>query len=222
MATPERIESLQVEVEELVSTLECTLEEIQANSKMTPFDVETESSKNDPTSIYFVPENHAQRQAFSCLVTDELILRGLDINGTLEEWWEMLQEAMKGESTIARLSKEISHGEVKEGAYFLLMQTLPCMLHMENCNGIKILTMVLIEGLSNAKKKMLYQDINAEGVRVSHFISDIQSIINKSVIGTQDDPCQWMCPFDSKKRRLVLLQWTMCAHDALLILLNMF
>jgi hypothetical protein len=206
MATQERVESLHAEVEELVSTLKCTLEEIQAESKMSHVDIEVEappaSSTSDAASIHFIPESTAQRQAFSCLITDELMLRGLDITGTLETRREMLLEAMKGESVIIRLSKEIAHGEVKEGAYFLLMQTLPCVLHMENRNGIKILTMVLIEGLSNAKKKLLYMDTSAEGTRVSRFISDIESLINTTIIGTEDDPCQWMCPFDSQKKEI--------------------
>jgi hypothetical protein len=38
---------------------------------------------------------------------------------------------------------------------------------MENRNDIKLLTMVLIEGLSNAKKKLLYSDVSAEGTRVT-------------------------------------------------------
>jgi hypothetical protein len=73
---------------------------------------------------------------------------------------------------------------------------------MENRNGIKILTMALIEGLSNAKKKVLYPNINAEGTRVLHFITDMESLINKTILGTADDPCQWMCPFDSKKKEI--------------------
>jgi hypothetical protein len=206
MATPERVASMEVEVEELLSTLECALEEVQAESKMTRSDVEidvpSQSSMCDPQSIHFCPTNDMQRQVLSRLITRELILRGLDIHGSLEARRENLRIALKGESTINRLSKEIAHGEVREGAYFLLMQTLPCVLHMENRNGIKLLTMAFIEGLSNAKKKLLYTDVNAEGRRVLQYISDIERIINRSILGTDDDPCQWMCPYDAKKKEL--------------------
>ena len=161
MATPERVASMKVEVKELLATLEGALEEIQAESLMSRVDVElaTIPSQSDPQSIHFCPTNATQRQSFSRLVTNELILRGLDITGTLETRREKLVDAMKGELTINRLSREIAHGEVREGAHFLLMQTLPCVLHMENRNGIKFLTMALIEGLSNAKKKHLYTDV---------------------------------------------------------------
>jgi hypothetical protein len=65
-----------------------------------------------------------------------------------------------------------------------------------------MLTMVLIEGLSHAKKKSLYPEKNAEGTRVSCFVSDIESLINRTILGTKDDPCQWMCPFDAQKKEI--------------------
>ena len=55
---------------------------------------------------------------------------------------------------------------------FLLIQAIPCILHMEIRVGIKILlTMLMIEVLSNANGKLLYTDIQAEGMvqpRASH------------------------------------------------------
>jgi hypothetical protein len=107
---------------------------------------------------------------------------------------------LKEEATITRLSKEMAHGEVKEGAYFLLMNALPCVLHMENRNGIKILSMLLIEGLSNAKKRLLFIEVNAEDTRVSCFVSEMVNLFNMSILGSCEDPCQWICPFDPKRK----------------------
>jgi hypothetical protein len=206
MATPEHVETMQLEVAELITTLNGALEEIQAQSKMVRHDVEVEdplpSSRTDAASIHYVPMNALERQSFSQLLSNELMLRGLDISGSMELRRESLRESLQREVTVSRLGKEITHGEVKEGAYFLLMHTLPCVLHMENRNGIKLLTMVLIEGLSNAKKKSLYPDVNAAGTRVVRFVSDIERIINTSILGSEDDPCQWMCPFDPKKKEI--------------------
>ena len=194
------------EVEELVSTYEKTLVDILANSRMTRSDVELEMPKqgslNDVASIHCCPQSASQIQSLSRLFTSELILRGLGFDGTLEVRRERLRLALRDEATIARLSKEIVHREVKEDAYFLLMQTLPCILHLENRNGIKILSMLLVEGLSNAKKKLLFTNVKAEGSRVSQFIAHVECIINQSILGTPNDPCQWMCPFDFKKKKL--------------------
>jgi hypothetical protein len=85
IATPETVESMCAEVQELVLLLECAFGDIQENLKMAPFDIESESSKHDAASIHFQPENYTERQGFSLLITDELILRGLDASGTLEE-----------------------------------------------------------------------------------------------------------------------------------------
>ena len=161
-----------------------------------------ESSLNDSNSIHFSSASPTERQSLSRLLTNKLILQGLDVDGTLETRRERLRAALKNEAMIARLSKEIAHGDVKDGAYFLLMQTLPCVLHMENRNGIKILSMVLVEGLSNAKKKLLYTEVSAEGARVTRFVSEMEYLINSSILGSEDDPCQWMCPFDFKKKEL--------------------
>ena len=73
---------------------------------------------------------------------------------------------------------------------------------MENWNGIKLLTVNFIEGLSNAKNKLLHTDVNAEGVRVSRFVADVEKIVNQSMIGREDDPCQWMCPFHPKQTEM--------------------
>ncbi len=206
MATPERMSSMKGEVEELVSTYEKTLVAILANSRMTRSDVELEMPKqgslNDVASIHCCPQSASQIQSLSRLFTSKLILRGLGFDGTLEVRRERLRLALRDEATSARLSKEIVHGEVKEDAYFLLMQTLPCILHLENCNGIKILSMLLVEGLSNAKKKLLFTNVKAEGSRVSQFIAHVECVINQSILGTPNDPCQWMCPFDFKKKEL--------------------
>jgi hypothetical protein len=64
---------------------------------------------------------------------------------------------------------------------------------MENGNGIKLLTMVLIEGLSNAKRN------HCTPIK---FVSYVKHIINTSILGSEDDPCQRMCPFDPKKKEM--------------------
>ncbi|KAI2490253.1 hypothetical protein MHU86_24329 [Fragilaria crotonensis] len=88
MATPEHVETMQLEVAELITTLNGALEEIQAQSKMVRHDVEVEdplpSSRTDAASIHNVPMNALERQSFSRLLSNELMLRGLDISGSME------------------------------------------------------------------------------------------------------------------------------------------
>jgi hypothetical protein len=206
MASPERIQSIKAEVVELLSVLKNALDEIKAESTMRCHDLDVEqplvSSITNASSIHFLPQNAIEMRLFSQLLSDKLMLRSLDTGGSVETRRARLRDSLKRESTIVRLTNKIEHGDAKEGAYFLLMNTLPCILHMENRNKIKLLTMIVIEGLSNAKKKLMYLDVNAEGVRVSQFVSDLEGLINKSILGTADDPCQWMFPFDPKKKEV--------------------
>lgn len=44
--------------------------------------------------------------------------------------------------------------------------------------------------------------MNAEGRRVSQYISDIEQLINTSILGIVGDPCHWMCPYDANKKEL--------------------
>jgi hypothetical protein len=60
--------------------------------------------------------------------------------------------------------------------------------------GLKVLTMLLISGLSNARKHLLYQDESAEGKHIEHFFTDIESILNTTIIGDDMGPSQWQCP----------------------------
>jgi hypothetical protein len=52
------------------------------------------------------------------------------------------------------------------------------------------------------KRMLFYQDVSAEGTRVSHFISDVQNLINRLIISTNADPCQWICAFDSRTKEI--------------------
>lgn len=85
---------------------------------------------------------------------------------------------------------------------FLLIQAIPCILHLENRIGIKILTMLFIEGLSNAKKGQLYPEVHAEGPRVEMFFQRVAAIINKQVLGTADNSAEWQCATDDKMKEI--------------------
>lgn len=83
-----------------------------------------------------------------------------------------------------------------------MVSALPYALYLENRNGIKVLTTILIKGNLNAKKKLMYMDVNAENTRVTRIIADNERIINISIFGSKYDLCQRMCPFDRKKKEV--------------------
>ena len=94
MASPERVATMQAEVALLVSTLERALVEIDEESRITRFDAELddppEACFKDNMSVHYSPDTANQKQSYSRLLTNELILRGHDIDGNLNARRERL------------------------------------------------------------------------------------------------------------------------------------
>jgi len=202
--TPENLSRAQLELNRLTAGLSGSIETVDRESRLQPDDVEEavpESDRN-PASIHFHPETAEEKLKFGELLSAELILRGMSPVGRLSTKVETLLKAVRAEAKIRLLLTELEHGSPSEGAMFLLIQAIPCILHMENRVGIKILTMLMIEGLSNAKKKVLYTDIQAEGPRVAHFFRRVAAIVNKQVLGTNENLAEWECVTDNKKKEI--------------------
>ena len=89
---------------------------------MTRSDVELEpmmDSLNDVMLIHNSPVTVSQKQSLSPSFTNELILRGLSVDGALEMRRERLQHSLKGnEATIERLSKEFRIERSKKARTF--------------------------------------------------------------------------------------------------------
>jgi hypothetical protein len=100
-------------------------------------------------------------ERFSELLSDELELRSLDMTGTLEEMRQRLRESLSHESRLRILLDQVSHCEGIAAALFFVMQAVPCILHCENRVGIKIFTMISIEGYSNAEAGLILNEISA-------------------------------------------------------------
>jgi hypothetical protein len=63
----------------------------------------------------------------------------------------MMQEALQHENRMRLLLDQVNHCEGVGLALFLVMQTVPCILHCENRACIKIIWMVISESFSNAE-----------------------------------------------------------------------
>jgi hypothetical protein len=208
MMTEESLAQGRLELELLTAGLQGNLALIDEGSKMQLDDVETVTPASDrnPSSIHHLPETAAERLQFGLLLSDELVLRDMSPLGTLVVKRDSLLKALVAESKIRLLLTELAHGTPSEGAMFLLIQAIPCILHLENRVGIKILTMLFIEGLSNAKKGKLYQEVPAEGPRVEMFFRRVAAIVNKQVLGTAENSAEWQCATDDKMKEIGTIQ----------------
>ena len=99
------------------------------------------------------------------LLFEESLLRDLNFIGKpIETLRSELKEELLREKKLKELDEKLKHVTPNEGVTFLILQMIPCMLHMETRVGIKIISLTLQDSLSNAKGGLLQStsDINNE------------------------------------------------------------
>ena len=157
-------------------------------------------------SIHYQPATGAKRLAYSRLINAELRLRDLSEIGNLLERRERLRSALVDEIRLKRLTETLHHCTPREGALFLLHRCIPCILHLENRVGLKFLYMLLVEGLSNCQKGLLLGHIVHEGPRTKTFLHQVADIVNQKLIGTDENPGQWKCPYSETSREIGIVK----------------
>eukprot|EP00978_Attheya_sp_CCMP212_P031770 scaffold121323_cov32-Attheya_sp.AAC.3 len=120
--------------------------------KLEDADKPQKTSQSNPKSIHFIPQTLTENAKFSNLLIRELLLRELPAMGDITLRRERLRDTLRRERFMRRLQKQSEHGTVEDSALFLVMQSIPCILHCSNRVNLKILTMLLMDGLSYAKK----------------------------------------------------------------------
>ena len=70
---------------------------------------------------------------------------------TCDELQQLIKVLMEEETRLAALLNSLEHCNTKDGVLFFVEQAIPCILHLENSTLLKALTMLFIEGLSNAQ-----------------------------------------------------------------------
>jgi hypothetical protein len=150
----ENLEKKAKEIDSLKKLVSTAYEDIQNSTKLQKNedpDHPPVNAENKSNSIFFVPKTTAQSKRFNMLITNELDLRKLLLVGSLSERKRRLKEAVRNERKLEILIKDLAHSQNQENALFLLLQCIPCILHLENHIGLKMLTMLLIDGLTSAK-----------------------------------------------------------------------
>lgn len=73
---------------------------------------------------------------------------------------------------------------------------------MENRTGLKLLTLVLQEGISNIYAKTIYSHISHDGPRMTFFLTKIEEACNEKIWGATTRPTAWKVPFNWKDKKL--------------------
>jgi len=201
-----RLREVGEQIESLEEALAAQLSEIDNKTKINRDSnvsvLEHSGEAKNPRSIHFEPETTSERQQYSKFINDELKIRDLSRDGGLLVRRERLRAALVDEIELKRLIETFAHCSPKEGALFQLLRCIPCVLHMENRIGLKMVYMCLVEGLSNCKEKVIFCAIEAEGTRIKAFLAALNTVVNTEIIGTLDVPGQWKCPYIEKENEI--------------------
>jgi hypothetical protein len=133
-------------------------------------------------------------------VANNLLLRNLQLASDLSAMREMLKAALAKEFTLREIQEDLSWGTINLwSAFYLVINAIPCILHMENRVGLKILTSLLCLGLDNWVAGVCGEG-SCKLVRMKNFIQKIEAICSTTIWGHEDCPVTWRCPYDAEKK----------------------
>jgi hypothetical protein len=114
--------------------------------------VGTISAANLKSIHHYVPTTFAEKRTYSNFITDELILNELETEGDLVMRKEGLVSVLQVERQYRNLEQKIRHGTPKKNILVLMMQAIPCILHYAKRVNLKLLSVLLTNGLNNNAK----------------------------------------------------------------------
>jgi hypothetical protein len=182
---------LQERMDEYTNSCGSCYKEIMAQSKIVynPTEINRFGNKYNIDFDYNGEENDDMDIIFfNSLVNDELILRKLPTYGSLNERRNRLLQFLRTEQRLAGIHDAITRTtEGKEAALMLIKQAIPCIMHMENRVGEKVITMLLSVGAERFQKERRIASLDG-------YVERMQTIVRTRILGTRLRPKQWKFP----------------------------
>lgn len=144
----------------------------------------------DPTNVEYDPKNSREWANFlDNYVVPDLIALGLDSdNGTPDVLRERLQTALEHiawRSALVEMESACAYPEALAQIY----QCVPCIMHLENRCGEKIIKMLLVEGFNERETE----------ADVDRLVKQVERIVNTQILGSPLRPTNWRL-IESKDR----------------------
>jgi hypothetical protein len=194
------VQKCQAAMDELIEEHNVTMEAVKS-SKLIFYTEERnqQSASSDVHSIDFLPVSIKEAEKYSELLLDECILRGIDIFDVDEEdRRNILRTHLSVENEIRRFQDNLAHCSVKEDSLYASLYAIPCILHMENRCNLKAMTMMFIDGLSNAQGSLLPETVAIQSMasRENIFVGSVEEVMNSSILGDEFNRTFWRCPVE--------------------------
>ena len=199
-------EELLQEVERLKVSIQLDLEIVSQRSKAKYYsNPSSHAQLSNKHFIHFIPMNDDDRDAFVDLLADKLILRRMSPTGGLEKFCQQLLQELIVEDKLCHHLDKLQHCNTWEACLILILHKIPCILHCENSVGIKLLTMLLIEGFSNAQHGGIFSQFQSKADHIQAFAERVQYIFSTSILGDDDGPAQWCLPMNGDGKNVGII-----------------
>ena len=202
MITENYTDNLKDKVNALLHQLSDDLENVRKESKLKIISDDSQEAASDPLSVDHVPQNTIEAIEFMELLTDESLLRDVDtMDKGLDELRDALKQHLTNEIKLTSLVDRLRHCTRDESIKYLLLQLVPCILHLETRVGLKLFTILLEDGLSEYMYGTHAQvnNINSEKERIKLFVNLIETEINTKILGDSRLPYQFKIPMEKNK-----------------------
>lgn len=155
---------------------------------------DAEEAATSPYSIDFICNTAIYLINFMNFLFEEAFTRNIiAIVKSLDDLRTELKKQMIIEQRLVLLKDRWNHLTPTEGDNFLMFQMIPCILHFETRMGIKQISLVFQEGLSNSKKGILEvtDKIKSESSREKNFKDKVDHLLNNVILGNSINKYQF-------------------------------
>ena len=197
ISSTEQTQKYQSALDDLMESWDHDMEKVRREGKLKLL------PERDSNSIDYVPNTAEEHIIFISLVKKEMRLRNrTTLRKNLNQLRAEVRECLVAEQQMDELIEQISQSTTRAEAIERIMQFVPCIMHAENRMGIKILTMIFIDGLSNYQGALFssidYEKYNTRKKREELYVNRIQKIIRGEILGSYGSEAQWALPSESR------------------------
>jgi len=165
--------------------------EIMKRSKLLTSHMQA-NKEQDPHHIDYVvpPLNDAKQKEYANFIARECLIRGLriDQSSNYNEWRDMLRVSISMEKYLTFLENVRQwheDGRDRVPIIEILELLVPCILHLENRVGEKLLTTILRKAI----------DLQNNGQK-EHFLKAMQHTFQSKIFGSDNSPSQWKLRYE--------------------------
>jgi hypothetical protein len=174
----EESEQIELQLGNLAGKMESLADHSKLNCLEDPRGIGQGYTIHDMASIHFdtTHSNQTDRNTYLMALANDLTIQNLETAGRINEMQERLKRTLCLEYVLKEIEGDIAHGTISQcSALYLIINAIPCILHLENRVGLKIFTRLLRIGLDNVKEGVILGTKASKNIRIQAQYGDLKS-----------------------------------------------